>query len=203
LFDIIGEQGAALSDITAYFNNSAQTFSTLNPANMCGNDGCFMAFTNYASGMPLEIQPISISAYDDNNCGSNSKSGTGKCAVPSTGSGGDSGDMRQWLAFYTGLSATDGTNTVTLAGHAAILEGYYRDLALALDPNFATVGTGGNYSNVAGNYTWWTTSYQLTAFQAVGLGANCGGTYSTGTLQGGATGDCSYAQALKNFHGQH
>jgi len=206
LFDGVGEQGAALSDITDYANNATQAFSVLSPSNMCGNDGCYNAFTNYSSGMPIEIQPISISAYDDGNCTSQAKNGSGHCTVPSTSTGGDSGDMRQWLAFYTGLPANDGTighTNVILAGHGSVLECYYRDCALALDPNFATVGTGGNYTNVSGNYTWWTAAYQLTAFQAVGLGTGCGAMYSTGTLQGGATGDCSYALALKNFHGQH
>jgi hypothetical protein len=212
LFDIAGEQGAALSDITAYFNNSAQTFSAINPPNMCGNDGCFMATTWTGSGMPLEIQPISISAYDDGNCGTQSHSGTGKCAVPSTGNGGDSGDMRQWLRLYTGLSATDGTNNVTLAGHATILEGYYRDLALALDPNFCTLNGGATtctsaYSDLGNPYTWYSystgTAYQFHAFQSVGLGNGCGITYTAATLQTNSTGDCSYALALKNFHGQH
>lgn len=206
LFDIIGEQGAALGDITAMAANSAQTFSSLNPANMCGNDGCFMAFTSAASGMPLEIQPISISAYDDDNCTTHTKNGGGKCSVPSTGTGGDSGDMRQWLAFYTGLPATDGTNIVTLAGHASIFEIYYRDAAEALDPNFCVISGGScstQYTAPGGNYTWWTSSYLNTAFNAIGLGAGCGAQYTTATLQGTSTGDCSYALALKNFHGQH
>ena len=165
-----------------------------------------MAFTHYNSGMPLEIQPISTSAYDDNNCTTHAKNGSGHCQVPSSGTGGDSGDMRQWLAFYTGLLATDGTNVVTLTGHDSILECYYRDCALALDPNFCTLGASScsaNYTTPAGNYTWWTATYLQTAFNTVGLGNSCGGQYTTGILQGASTGDCSYALALKNFHGQH
>jgi hypothetical protein len=202
LFDGIGEQGTSVGDITALFNNPTQAFSILQPSNMCGNNGCAMVSANSASGMPLEIQVVSISAYDDPACNP-AKNGQTKCSVPSTGTGGDSGDMRQMLALFTGLPATDGTNTVTLAGHASVYECYYRDCALALDPNFATVGVGGNYASPGANYTWYTAAYQLTAFQSVGLGAGCGATYSTGTFQVGSTGDCSYALALKNFHGQH
>lgn len=202
LFDGIGEQGTSVGDITAYFLNPTQAFSTFNAANMCGNNGCNLMTANFASGMPLEFQVISISAFDDPNCNP-AKNGQSKCAVPSAGTGGDSGDMRQMLALFTGLPATDGTNTTTLAGHAAVYECYYRDCAEAVDPNFATVGVGGNYTNVAANYTWYTAAYQLTAFQTVGLGAGCGALYTSATLQVGSTGDCSYALALKNFHGQH
>lgn len=209
VFDGIGEQGAALSDITDYANNPSQTFSTLNPSNMAGNDGVYLAFTHYNSGMPLEIQPISTSAYDDGNCTSQAKNGSGHCTVPSTSTGGDSGDMRQWLAFYSGLPANDGTighTNVVLTGHDSILECYYRDCALALDPNFCTISGSGcstYYSAPAGNYSWWTATYINTAFNTVGLGSFCGGQYTSGTLQGTSTGDCSYALALKNFHGQH
>lgn len=211
LFDIIGEQGASVDDITAYFLNPTQAFSTLNPPNMCGNNGCNNVTANFASGMPIEFQVISISSYRDAACNP-AENGGSKCSVPSTTTGGDSGDMRQMLAFYTGLPATDGTNTVTLAGHASIYECYYRDCALALDPNFCALNGGAttctsSYTNVSSNYTWYlyssASAYEFHAFQAVGLGPLCGAQYTSATLQAGGTGDCSYALALKNFHGQH
>jgi hypothetical protein len=212
LFSGIGEQGVALSDITAYFNNPTQSFSTTNPPNVCGNYGCAMAQNSYASGMPIEIQQVSISAYDDTDCTTHAHGAGNKCGVPSQTNGGDSGDLRQWLAFYSGLPATDGTNVATLPAHASVLELYYKDAGLALDPNFCTLtGTPATTCSAAyadiGGYTWYAyttgTAYQFNAMQTVGLGAGCGATYTAATLQSNATGDCSYALALKNFHGQH
>lgn len=197
LFDGIGEQGVSLADITAYAANTAQTFTDPNPANVCGNDGCKLAMTYTASGMPIEIQQISTSKYDDSNCSS--------CGVPPN----DSGDMRQWLAFFTGLSATDGTATVTLPGRASVLELYYRDAALALDAStYCSLDNATNPTSCASgivlpSFAWYTAAYRYAAFQAVGMGTTCATSYGT-TAQGtGASGNCSYALALKNFHGSH
>jgi hypothetical protein len=213
LFDGVGEQGAALSDITAYFNNPTQAFTLTNPPNICNNYGCGMVQNSYASGMPMEIQQISISAYDDSNCTTQAKNGTSKCGVPSSGNGGDSGDLRQWLKFYSGLPASDGTNTATLTGDADTLELYYKDAALALSVNFCVLtggppatGCSSAYSDIGG-YTWYAFStgpaYQFNAMQAVGLGTGCVATYTAASAQTLATGDCSYAAALKSFHGKH
>lgn len=200
---IVGQQGGSLADITSYNANPTQAFSVLNPPNICGNWGCGLTTTNQNSGTPIELQQISISAYDDGNCTSQAKSTSGHCGVPSATGGGDSGDMRQWLAFFSGQPATDGTNTVTLPGHVTILELYYRDAGLALDPQWCVIAAGActtAYTSPGGNYTWYTLGYEFTAFNAVGLGAACGPQFTTATPQASATGNCSYAQALKNFH---
>ena len=214
LFDGMGEQGVALSDVTSLATNPSQNFTTLNP-NLCGNDGCHMAFTYAASGMPVEIQPVSISAYDDGNCTTQSHNGSGNCGGPSSGNGGDSGDMRIWLGLYTGLPENDGSlghTNVILSGTARIFECYYRDCALAVDPSFCTLNGGptnctASYSDIGG-YTWWlystATSYEYNAFQAVGLGAGCATLYGTTHSQGGGHGRLLVrALALTNFQGQH
>jgi hypothetical protein len=212
-FDGIGEQGAALSDITAYFNNPTQSFSITNPPNICGNYGCAMAVNSYASGNPIEIQQISISAYDDGNCTTQAHGAGNKCGVPSQTNGGDSGDLRQWLALYSGLPANDLTNTVTLPAHASVLELYYKDAALALSVNFCVLSgspattCSSAYTDIGG-YNWYSyttgTAYQFNAMQTVGLGnGGCAAAYTTATPQSTATGDCSYALALSKFHGKH
>lgn len=170
------------------------------------NRGCAGAVSNwctvfgawYVNGMPLELQQISLSDPFDENCASQSP--TGKCGIPPN----DSGDLRQWLPF-------------AVQNHLTILELYYRDAALAFDPNYCVLNsqttptscTAASYT--VGQNTFLTAALQFTFFESisggttgVGIGNSCAASVGAVTsAQTGASGDCSYATAINNAHGLH
>jgi len=126
----------------------------------------------------LELQQAAISYPNDTTC-SNS------CG---TGDGHYSGDLKTWLPFAVSSGATD-------------IEVYWRDLELAYgDTGYCTLTpTGGACTTGSisiGNQL--TSTDQLTFFKSVGTGTSCGSSQGTH-----ASGDCSYAAAVKAAQGPH
>jgi hypothetical protein len=159
------------------------------------------AFGNwYPHGMPLELQQISLSDPFDGDC--TTQSPGGGCGVPPS----DSGDLRHWLPF-------------AVNNHLKVLELYYRDAALAFDPNYCVLDSqitptscNTSTSYTTGSNTFLTSGLQFTFFESitgvstgVGIGAACAGNSNVNVsgAQSGATGDCSYAIAINNAHGLH
>jgi hypothetical protein len=155
-------------------------------------------FNEYSpSGVPLELQPESISFPGDTTCQPPMQS----CGV---GDGNYSGDLPTFLyPFATSNGATD-------------VEIYWRDLELAYD--------GGNYcqlpmagtchslpagscvappASISTDNQLLSRNQQLCFFQDVGQGQVPPPPSCIGTPQTGATGNCSYATAINAAAGPH
>jgi hypothetical protein len=187
--DGFGSQGLSVQDVV--------NCTTMGP---CTNDGC-SGRTNYsasdwvplfdasgASGVPLELQPESLSYPGDTNC-----TPPPTCGV---GDGKYSGDLPTFLPFATTNGATD-------------VEVYWRDLELTYDPfNYcslidsgsscaaypASINLGGQISNVG---------QQNSFFQDVGQGSAPPIPGCLTTPQMYAIGNCSYAVAINGAFGPH
>jgi len=180
--DGIGSQGLSAQDkINCHSPNSCTSCTT---GGLCSASNWYPMFLLYGPplGVPLELQPIALSNYNDPTCS--------PASTPNT----DSGDLRVFLPFaWSPGGSTD-------------LEIYWRDLSLAYDyqdycilgasfcqPGSAT--TGGQIMN---------TTVQQQYFQNVGQGQptmphpDC-----TGSYQMNAMGDCSYGHDTTQAHGQH
>lgn len=180
--DGIGSQGLSAKDkINCTSPNSCTSCTT---GGLCSASNWYPMFLLYGPplGVPLELQPIALSNYNDPTCS--------PACTPNT----DSGDLRVFLPFATSPGSTTD------------FEIYWRDLSLAYDnqdycilgvtacqPGSAT--TGGQIMS---------TTVQQTYFQNVGQGKptmshpDCTGSYQTG-----ATGDCTYETDISQAHGQH
>ncbi len=104
VIDGFGSQGLSILDTAAFNGCSGST-----------SDWCDSFGTYYGTGMPRELQQLSLSDEE------NSMSCPG-CGVPPNG---NSGDLLVWLPF-------------AVENHMTVLELYTLDAALAFDPNYCT-----------------------------------------------------------------
>ncbi len=147
--------------------------------------------------VPLELQQIDCS----NPCTANppftcSQGGIGDTCMQG-GSPGKTEDLRGLYPFAT-------------QNYASIIELYSQDALLAFDPNFCTLSLG-SCSGSGVTFSGLTLGTQHDFFQYVGIGngQSLSGTcyvtygYTSGQIQGSASGDCSYAAAIYAAHGYH
>jgi hypothetical protein len=184
--DGFGSQGlSALDEYNCTTPNNCTTGSLYSASNWYP-----MFLQYYGYGVPLELQPESISYPNDTTCGQVSGPTCG------TGNGNYSGDLPTFLyPFATSAGATD-------------VEVYWRDLELAYDPS--------NYCDITGSTCVLSGSItpddQLTGLPqqnqffssgtALGPGVGIGGLGTTcGGTQG--SGNCNYRTNINNAHGQH
>jgi hypothetical protein len=173
--DGFGSQGLSLLD----YNNCANASS-----NWCESFDLW-----YPGTMPLELQQLSLSDEQDENCTTQSPPPANRCAVPP----GDSGDLRVWLPY-------------AVTNHLTVLELYYLDAGLAFDPNYCTSFTGtpphcGAGGYIVGTNTFLTVTLQATFMNDIGQGSNCSPPVSG--AGGASTGNCAYATTINNAHGSH
>ncbi len=173
--DGFGSQGLSLLD----YNNCASSAS----------NWCTMFGTWYPGTMPLELQQVSLSDEQDENCTTQSPPPNNACGTPP----GDSGDLRVWLPY-------------AVTNHLTALEVYYLDAGLAFDPNYCASFTAPPSVRCVGGYnigsnTFLTTTLQATFMNAVGQGSNCNPPVSG--AGGASTGNCAYATTINNAHGAH
>jgi len=173
--DGFGSQGLSALDYVNCFTNTCPVCTT--GGTHCAASNWFPLFGQHkALGVPLELQPESLSYPGDLDC-SNPTCGTGN--------GKYSGDLPTFLyPFATDQGITDA-------------EIYWRDLSLAYDStNYCSISgslcLAGSSITVDGQLS---AAQQFNWFTTVGIGTSCGGS------QGG--GQCNYEVNINDAQGQH
>jgi len=190
--DGFGSQG--LSALDQYNCTAPNSCTSCLTGGLCSASDWYPLFTNYKSrGVPLELQPESLSYPGDTDCSS---------PVCGVGSGNYSGDLPTFLYPF----ATGGTAPYSTATDVEI---YWRDLSLAYDPtNYCSIlaGACNPGSSISLDNELASRAQQFDFFSGgsgitgVGVGDNPTSCNPNGT-QG--NGDCAYRTNVDNAHGQH
>jgi len=194
--DGFGSQGLSASDYVNCVTNSCTPACTTGGAH-CAASNWYPLFGQYSAlGVPLELQPESLSYPGDLDC-SNPTCGTGN--------GKYSGDLPTFLnPFATAQGTTD-------------VEIYWRDLSLAYDGSSycalnsqinpasclvgSSISTGGQIVSPGSQFNFFWGSHTPPP-QGVGQGTTA--PYCNGTPpQSGAIGNCQYSNNIDAAHGQH
>jgi hypothetical protein len=184
--DGFGSQGLSALDHKECTTGPGCSYNMCNTRTQFSASDWYPLFATYgASGVPLELQPESLSYEGDTDC-----------SLPTCGVGGGnySGDLPTFLyPFATNDGVTD-------------VEIYWRDLELAYDStNYCylsgtscqasmSISLGGQIGSAGLQYTF---------FQKVGQGSMGTPVPCTGPLQTGATGNCAYAVNINAAAGPH
>lgn len=194
--DGFGSQGLSALDYVNCITNSCVPACTSGGAH-CAASNWYPLFGTYRSmGVPLELQPESLSYPGDLDCSSPS------CG---TGTGKYSGDLPTFLSPF---AITQGATDVEI---------YWRDLSLAYDgTNYcalnsqinplscllgSSISTGGQIVSPGSQFIFFQGSSPPPP-QGVGLG-KVSSTCSATPPQSGAIGNCQYSDNIDSAHGQH